>query len=204
MAASRIFAEPGTLTGSIGVFGGKINLGGTYGKLGIHSEVITRGANANLFSSTSGFSDSERESMTKLIEDVYDQFLTKAIEGRNKAGNKMDRAKLESLAGGRVWTGRQAKENGLVDELGTLSDAIRFAAKNSGLPADKEPELLMLPKSRGFLDSLFEPKAQVGTSQIADFLKAIPFARELRGAGTLLQIKSEPVWLLMPYRLTVQ
>lgn len=204
MAASRIFAEPGTLTGSIGVFGGKINLGGTYGKLGIHSEVITRGANANLFSSTSGFSNSERESMTKLIEDVYDQFLNKAIEGRNKAGNKMDRTKLESLAGGRVWTGRQAKENGLVDELGTLSDAIRFAAKNSGLPADKEPELLMLPKSRGFLDSLFEPKAQMGAIQVAEFLKAIPFAKELRGVGTLLQMKSEPVWLLMPYRLMIQ
>lgn len=203
MGASRIFAEPGTLTGSIGVFGGKINLKGTYGLVGIHSEVITRGANANLFSSTSGFSDSERESMTRLIEDVYDQFLTKALEGRNNAGAKMDRKTLEGLAGGRIWTGRQAKANGLVDELGTLRDAILYAAKSGGLPADKEPELLLLPKSKSFLDSLFDPRVQASSSQMGAVLGNLPFLKEFQGLGALFHLRQEPVWLLMPYRMQV-
>ena len=65
--------------------------------------------------------------MTALMKDIYDQFLDKAIEGRKKAGKKMTATELEALAGGRIWTGRQAKENGLVDELGTLDDAIAAA-----------------------------------------------------------------------------
>lgn len=204
MAASKIYAEPGTITGSIGVFGGKINMGGTYAKLGITSEVITRGANANLFSSTNSFSKSEREAMTRLIDDCYDQFITKALNGREKAGKKLDRKTLEGLAGGRVWTGRQAKENGLVDELGTMQDAIKMASKLGGLNADTEPELLLLPKSKSFLDSFLEPKAQLSFRSGLDIAGVSTLLNELKGLDTFLQMRNEPLWLMLPYSLKVK
>ena len=108
--AEKIFAEPGTLTGSIGVVGGKMALEGVYEKIGIHTEVISRGANAGIFSSTFPFSPSEKEAMTALIHDTYDQFLDKAIAGRTKAGVKMTRKELEAspaAASGRA--GRRRK-----------------------------------------------------------------------------------------------
>ncbi|MSR30415.1 MAG: signal peptide peptidase SppA [Gemmataceae bacterium] len=204
MAASRIFADPGTLTGSIGVFGGKINLGGTYGKLGVKTEVITRGANANLFSTSHGFSESEKLAMTRLIEDCYDQFLTKALEGRKKAGQAMTRKTLESLAGGRVWTGRQAKENGLIDELGGMKEALAYAAKQGGLPDVSEPELLLLPKSKSFIDALLDPRPEASLKH----LEAIPgvslLKKELQGLGGLLMLRQEPVWTLIPMRLNLR
>ncbi len=204
MAASKIYAEPGTITGSIGVFGGKINMGGTYAKLGISSEVITRGANANLFSSTSSFSKSEREAMTKLIDDCYDQFLTKALTGREKAGSKLDRKTLEGLAGGRVWTGRQAKANGLIDELGTMQDAIKMAAKLGGLPANSDPELLLLPKGKSFLDSFLEPKTQLSLKSGLDISGVTSLFKEVKGLDSFLRMRNEPLWLMLPYNLQVK
>ncbi|MBJ7495336.1 MAG: signal peptide peptidase SppA [Gemmataceae bacterium] len=204
MAASKIYAEPGTITGSIGVFGGKINMGGTYAKLGITSEVITRGANANLFSSTSSFSKSEREAMTKLIDDCYDQFLTKALTGREKAGSKLDRKTLEGLAGGRVWTGRQAKANGLIDELGTMQDAIKMAAKLGGLPANSDPELLLLPKGKSFLDSFLEPKTQLSLKSGLDISGVTSLFKEVKGLDSFLRMRNEPLWLMLPYNLQVK
>ncbi len=156
MAAGKIYAEPGTITGSIGVVGGKLTLGGLYDKIGITTETLSRGANANIFSTTHSFSESEKKAFLSMMRNTYDQFLDKAVEGRKKAGKDLTRDKLESLAGGRVWSGRQALANGLVDELGTLDDAVAAAWKVAGQPADKEPEILQLPKSRSLLDTLMD------------------------------------------------
>jgi len=207
MAAQKIYAEPGTLTGSIGVVGGKLAIGGTLNKIGITTEVITRGANAGILSTDKPFTDSERKAMTALMKDIYDQFLDKALAGREKAGKKMTREQLVKLAGGRIWTGRQAKENGLIDELGTLQDAIAAARDLAHLPDDKEPELLMLPKSKGFFDSLLE---EIGGSrapqmQLRSLLRVAPeLQRKLRGLDCLLQLRGEPVWLTMPYRIDIE
>ena len=206
MAAKKIYAEPGTLTGSIGVVGGKLAIGGVYEKIGIKTEVIQRGANAGVFSTTTPFTPSEKSAMTSLMKDIYDQFLTKALEGRAGAGKKMDRAKLESLAGGRIWTGRQALANNLVDELGTLQEAIAAAWKLADMPADKEPELLILPKTKGFLDALLEGKMETRLHAAElPFLRAFPeLAVPLGAAASLLQLRGEPVWLVVPYRLEVR
>src|SRR5205085_12677480 len=95
----------------------------------------------------------ERKVMLDHIQDTYDQFLDKALAGRKKAGVTMTRDKLLSLAGGRVWTGRQAKANGLIDELGTLEDAIVAVKKMAGVEG-KDLEILSLPKPVSFLDRL--------------------------------------------------
>jgi protease-4 len=209
MGAQKIYAEPSTLTGSIGVFGGKMALEGVYDKVGVHTDVIARGANAGIFSTTTPFTPSEKEAMTALIHDTYDQFLDKAVEGRKKAGCELPREKLEKLAGGRIWTGRQAKDNGLVDELGTLDEAVAAAKKAAGVAEDKELEWLVLPKPRGFLDSLMDAKGEMRSSAVESALlqllqDAPELTAKLKGAGMLLQLRGEPVWLMEPCRIEVK
>jgi protease-4 len=207
MGARKIIAEPGTLTGSIGVFGGKMALEGTYEKLGIHTEVISRGANAGIFSSTFPFSASEKDAMTALIHDAYDQFLDKAIAGRTKAGVKITRKELEAIAGGRIWTGRQAKEKGLVDELGDLNDAVASAKKAAGVAEEKELELLILPKPRSILDTLLDTKSESLAPRMAlqSLLREAPeLAPQLRAVEGFLRMRGEPVWLMEPCQITVR
>jgi protease-4 len=208
MSAKKIYADPGTLTGSIGVVGGKLSLGGLFAKVGLTTDVLSRGANAGIFSTTHGFTPSEREAMTELMHTTYEQFLDKALAGRKKAGKQMTKEDLVKIAGGRVWTGQQALENGLIDEIGSLDDAVKEAAKQGGLSAGKEPELLVLPKQKNFLDALLE-----GRSDASERLGArlLPLARELpeltgalRSAGDLLRLRGEPVWLTLPYRIEVK
>ena len=106
MGADVIFAEPGTLTGSIGVLGGKIALDGLMQKFGVTTSVIQRGKNSGVMSPFAAFSDSERDTMQRMLNDVYKQFTQKAAAGR-----KMDYTALEALARGRVYTGRQARRS---------------------------------------------------------------------------------------------
>jgi protease IV len=207
MAAKKIYAEPGTLTGSIGVVGGKIVTGGLENKVGLTTDIINRGANAGLLSTTTPFSDSERKAMTALMKDTYDCFLTKALEGRKRAGREMTRDQLLELAAGRVWTGRQAKANGLVDELGTVADAVMAARKLAGVSDKDELEVLELPPSRSFIDSLLDSRgdAETETRAVGRVLREVPeLANSLRGVDALLRLRGEPVWVMMPCRVVVK
>ncbi len=150
MGARKIFATPSTITGSIGVVGGKLAMRGLFDKIGITTETIERGKNSGIFSSSGKFSDSQREVVTKMMEDMYGQFTTKAAEGRH-----MPVEKLRKLAGGRVYSGRQAKDNGLIDQLGTLHDAVIEAKKLAGLDEDTEVRIEVLPEPTNFFESLF-------------------------------------------------
>jgi protease-4 len=205
MAASKIYAEPGTLTGSIGVVGGKISLGGLEEKVGLKTEVITRGANANILSTTTPFSDSERKAMTAMMQDTYDQFLDKALQGRKKAGKEMSKESLLKLAGGRIWTGRQAKENGLIDELGSLDDTIAATKKMAGIADDADMELLQLPKPASFLETLLESKEEAGSKMLLPLLREFPeVTGKLNGLAGILRLRGEPVWVVIPYRVDVR
>jgi protease-4 len=199
-AAQKIYAEPGTITGSIGVVGGKLAMKGLWEKAGMDSEVITRGANSGIFSDEP-FTEAQKAAFKSMMEDTYDLFLDKALEGRKVAGKKMTRDELKALAGGRVWTGRQAKTNGLIDELGTLEDAIAEAAKLGGLPADKDPELLMLPKKKASLDSLL---SGFGAEVVILLGKNPTLAERVQGIGFFLQVEKDPIWAIAPYRLSVK
>jgi len=213
MAANKIFAEPGTLTGSIGVVGGKMVIAGLYDLVGIKTEVIARGANSGLFSSTTPFTDSERKAITGLMKDVYDQFVDKAIQGRARAGKKFDKEEFLKFAEGRIWTGRQAKANGLVDELGTLDDAIRAARGMAGMKKEGEVELLVLPKPRNFIDMLMESRSDsrlprlhnAGLPELALKLAELPeLNRHFRSLEGLLRLRHDPVWAIMPCRVEVR
>ncbi len=208
MAARKIYAEPGTLTGSIGVVGGKIVTGGLFNWLGLKTEVISRGANSGLMSSEQPWTESERQVMTKLMQDVYDQFLDKALQGRKRAGVAMNKDKLLTLAGGRIWTGRQAKAAGLVDELGTLADAIDDAKSLAG-HGGENLELLILPRPKSFIerlaDSALETRAPALKLDELALLRQVPgVGPKLRTAEALLRLRNERVWLIQPFHFEVK
>lgn len=156
MGAKKVYAEPGTLTGSIGVLGGKLVLGETFKWLGLHTQTLNRGQNAGWSSTNTIFSESERKAITNVMSNVYDQFLDRTVQNRKAAGVDLPLDKLKPIAGGRIWTGRQAKERGLVDELGTLHDALEEAKKEAKFDPKVEPELLILPEPTNFLDRFLD------------------------------------------------
>jgi protease-4 len=129
--ADVIVAQPGTLTGSIGVFGGKAVTAGLTGKVGLSYDSVQRGEHARMYSTHSPFSDSERERLDAFLDAVYDDFTTKVAQGRG-----MTRDAVHEVARGRVWTGADARANGLVDVLGGLRDALRIARERAGLDED--------------------------------------------------------------------
>jgi protease-4 len=154
MAAPYIVAEPGTLTGSIGIFGGKIALGGTYGKLGANIESVTSGRHADIYSPVRPFNDEERAKLGEQLQAFYDQFVEKAAAARGTTPEKID-----AVAQGRVWTGRQAKGVGLVDDLGGLERALEVAKQRAKIPADAEVEIVVYPPRRSFYEVLTAPFA---------------------------------------------
>ncbi|MEX2169734.1 MAG: signal peptide peptidase SppA [Pirellulales bacterium] len=201
MGADKIYAEPGTITGSIGVVSGKVAMGGLYDKLGISVDVISRGQNSGLFSSMRKFTESERAALLSMMEDVYAQFTTKAAEGR-----KMPVERLLELASGKVYTGRQAKQNGLIDELGTLHDAVASAKKLAGLPDDKKVQLEVLPEPTNFFESLFgnmdaEQEVRLGAALGRISPEILDAARR---AHRLQQLFREPISLVMPFELEIK
>jgi len=196
MGARKIFATPCTLTGSIGVIGGKLVTRGLYDKLGLNTEVISRGANSGALSSAQPFTPGERKAWIDMLEETYKQFVGKAAEGR-----KMPFGKLEAMAQGRVYTGRTAKKLGLIDELGTLDDAIAAAKTAAGLKADADVDLLVLPEAKTFFEQLFgDPSAA------SDMESLLPAEyRLLLGQTRLLrQLLSQKVLLWMPYGVEIK
>ena len=159
VATDLILAAPGTLTGSIGVVGGKIALGGAMERVGVKTDVVSRGKNSGWLSTQTPFNASERKVFMATMEDVYRLFTTKVAEGR-----KMDLERVKSLAEGRVFTGRMAQKIGLVDRLGTLEDAIVEAKLLAGLKADESVERVILPEPRNLFDDLFGSSEKHGDS----------------------------------------
>ncbi|GGO64884.1 signal peptide peptidase SppA [Nonomuraea cavernae] len=148
MAADVIIAQPGTLTGSIGVFGGKPVLTELLEKIGVNSELVAEGANAGMFSTSRGFSPEQWERVNAWLDRIYDDFVGKVAECRD-----LSRERTHELARGRVWTGADAQERGLVDELGGLEDALRLARERARLADDAPvrlyPRLNPLERLRG-------------------------------------------------------
>lgn len=205
MGADRIFAEPGTITGSIGVVGGKIALDKFMAKFGVTTSVVTRGKNSGIAeTSMMALSDSEREAMQKLMNDIYAQFTSKAAAGR-----KMDVENLEKLARGRIYTGNQAKELGLVDEVGTLDDAIAYAKSAAGLDPAQKLERLSLPKAANPFEMLFgplEPETQSSSRVLRDLWQQLPqhMQQSLQSLQALQVLSREPALTIMPFRLSVR
>lgn len=149
MPGQVIVAQPATLTGSIGIYTGKIVVGGTLEKLGITAETVKSGPNADIYSPFSRFSPTQKAKVEESLQGFYDQFVEKVAEARHTTPERID-----AIAQGRVWTGRQARELGLVDQLGGLDVAVATAKQRAGIPAEEDVELVIYPPRRGFYETL--------------------------------------------------
>ena len=180
--ADVIVALPATLTGSIGVFGGKMVVRELFDRLGLTTGTVSHGARSLMFSARRGFSDDERERLAATIDAIYADFVAKVAQGRGRPV-----AEIESIARGRVWTGSDALGIGLVDELGGLRDAVRIARSRAGLSADAPMchAVHVAPLARlGRAKNSEDPRAVVsatlpGLSDIAAAL-GLPAMAELR------------------------
>jgi len=154
-------ALPSTLTGSIGVFGGKMVVRTLFDRLGLTTGTVSHGDRSLMFSSRRGFSDDERERLAALMDAIYDDFVAKVARGRRRPV-----AEIENIARGRVWTGSDALDIGLVDVLGGLHDAVRIARSRAGLPssAPVRKALHVPPLARlGRPKNSEDPRAGLGT-----------------------------------------
>lgn len=141
-AGSKIIAQPATLTGSIGVFGGKFVISGLLDKLGIKFGQISTSENAGMWSMAQSFTPNQWLKLNTLMDHIYNNFTKRVALGRN-----MTPEQVEKVAKGRVWTGEQALALGLVDQLGGLHTALDLAKKEVGLPVDAEVKIYPAPKS---------------------------------------------------------
>lgn len=148
LAGRRLIAYPETLTGSIGVFYGKLVFTGLYEKLGVTAEVLTRGRHADIDSALRPLTAESRAKLRQMIAKTYESFVGQVAEARGKK-----REEIERVAQGRVWLGSEAPGNGLVDELGGIDRAIAVAISEARLPKETKPRLALYPPRPGWRDS---------------------------------------------------
>ncbi len=160
MAADTIIAHPQSLVGSIGVFAGKFATSELHQKIGANRVIFKRGENADIFSFYTPFTPQQRERIRQFIMYTYRDFVAKAADGRNMGWDEMDR-----LARGRVWSGQQALERGLVDKLGNFDTAVQTAKAMAGIPADERVILVPYPRIKPFLERLVEEMLRNETHQ---------------------------------------
>jgi len=199
MPAQVIVAQPSTLTGSIGIFGGKIVTGGVYEKLGAHIESTSVGRHAEINSPVRPFNAEELKKLQEQLQAFYDQFVEKVAESRHSTPEQID-----MLAQGRVWTGRQAKQNHLVDELGGLDKAIAIAKQRAKLSADGDVEVVVYPPKRSFFEALSDSVTGANDSAAVGALLTAGLSADERNAlrvmrGPLSLFRRGELLALMPF-----
>ena len=215
MPADVIVADESTITGSIGVVGGKLAFGDTFKKYGVTHSVVEFGDNAGAMSVLEPFDDSEEKSMRRMLEEIYEIFTRKAAEGRG-----MGQDALKELAGGRIYSGERAKELGLVDELGTLEDAIELAQNAAAkrfddvtdgsklarinLPEPVNPfEALLEGGFPGFIEMQQRAAGEAALKSVVDALPA-PLRETAANLGVLETLARERALVVMPFGLSIK
>ena len=205
MTGDPVIAYPNTETGSIGVFFGKINLRALYDKIGLNKEIFTRGHFADIDSDYKPLDDTQRAKLQTELEAFYSGFVQRVADGRKR---KYDQ--IEPLAQGRVWTGAQAKVNGLVDELGGLDRAVELVKQRAKIAASEKITLVPYPPRRNVLEMLLNRETDLTSigSQILDsrmearvraLFGGLPIHSLMHGA-----LSQGGILPLMPYTVTVR
>ena len=187
--ADKIVAHPSTITGSIGVLGGKFVTAEMWRKLGITFDSVQRGDHAEMWSGLEPFDPDEWAKFNGWLDRVYADFTQKVAEGR-----KLPLERVQELAKGRVWSGVDAKRLGLVDELGGWTTALRLAREAAGIPADADVSLHEFPRARGPFEELFEDRADSSEDEgatarvdLGRVVEAVRALRALEAVGPLLE-----------------
>lgn len=204
--ANKIVAEPATITGSIGLFLGKPVLRGFYDWLGVSNQYVMKGKNAGIFRETEHWTDEERAKMVEGANNIYyGSFVPKVAKGRGK-----DDEYINSIGQGRVWTGTQAKENGLIDEFGGLEKAIDIAKQLANLPADKDVRRVVFPAPKPFFENWFgsddsasDAKQQAATKAMVDALPA-DVRKSLKYAELFDHMQRGEAMTMLPFELEIK
>lgn len=186
--ADKIVADPNTITGSIGVIIGKLNVSGLFNLLGVSTDYVATSDNATLFSAQQNFTPAQRAYIEKSLHETYDEFVKGVAAGR-----KMSPDEVDKIGKGRVWSGRQAKLLGLVDELGGTDHAIEVAKRLAHIPAGESVRIVRLPEEKTFFQQFFErEREQMNESKSLE--------------ATLQHILGlmEPVQARLPYELHIK
>jgi protease-4 len=186
--ANKIVADPNTETGSIGVLIGKLNISGLYNLLGISSDYVATSDSATMFSDQQNFTPAQEASIKKSLDETYKEFIEGVAQGRH-----MSVAAVDKIGKGRVWTGAQAKDLGLVDELGGLDRAIEIAKELAHVSASESVHIVRFPEEKTFWQQLLERQSdQMSESEsLAASLRRI--------AGVM-----EPVQARVPFELHIK
>jgi len=185
MSAARIIAEPGTVTGSIGVLTGKFNLKGLYVKLGMTKDFITLSDNATIDYPFQNFTLAQRESIQRTMHETYQNFIQGVAAGRHMRVEDVDR-----IGQGHIWSGARALKLGLVDELGGLDTAVAAAKELAHIPRAESVELIFLPRPKSFFEMLSELSKGAEASY-----PQLSIGEWLAKLETLVRV---PVWALEP------
>ena len=185
--ANKIVAQPATLTGSIGVLAGKLVVAGLLDKLGVTSGSVQRGANAAMFSPYEDFSPTARARLEAFLDATY-----RGFKERVAAGRRISAEQVEEVAKGRVWSGEEARERGLVDALGGYDVALRLAKEEAAIPADAAFELAVFPRPKSTIERIVnriagddgEPDAPSSVQIVAARLAALSTALDAALGGT--------------------
>jgi protease IV len=200
MAADKIVAQPGTITASIGVLGGKMLTSGLWDKVGLSWDEVHQGEKATMFTGTQDYSPAEWGRFEAWLDRVYVDFTGKVAEGR-----KLPKEKVLEIAKGRIWSGQDAKNLGLVDELGGYDTALRLAKRAANIPDSNEVKIVVYPRPKTFLESLVQrhgadnsDKEAVGQALTRILQDVQPVARELKAAGITRSDRDQDDVLKMP------
>jgi protease IV len=190
VGGNEIVAQPATLTGSIGVLVAKPNISGLLGKLGVTTATLTRGKFARLEDATSSLTPEERQKVVGAMDHIYELFVDRVAQGR-----RMSPDRVNQLGQGRVWTGAQAKENGLVDDLGGFTRAIDVAKEAAGIPSDQDVQLVVYPQPKSlvqrvaqYVDARSTVRLPAVLERVAEMLAPLRFR-----SGSLLTLMGEVI-----------
>ncbi len=193
-ASDAIVAEPTTITGSIGIYAGKFNLAGLFDKIGVAADGVESSTNAGFFSGSRSFTPEERERLRRILESGYRAFLARVAESRKKTTDE-----VHAVAQGRVWSGRDAKELGLVDELGGLKRALEIAKEKAGFAADARVELRIFPRKKPLFEYLLANFAAGSRRSLA-----LVDPREALARSPMLRLAADgAVLALMPFQIQI-
>ena len=199
-AADKIVAQPGTITGSIGVVGGKMLTAELMEKIGISSDEVHTSTNATMWSSSLDYTPQQWQRITTWLDHVYADFTQKVAQGRG-----LTQEQVHAVAKGRIWTGEDAKDIGLVDELGGFPTALRLAKQAAGIEADAPVQVKLFPEQKTLVDTVLarlqgrEDAAAEASPTAVALRQVMQAVRPVIQMGQRLGLWSEPGVLTMPH-----
>jgi protease-4 len=196
MGADAIVAQPGTITGSIGVVTGKFVIKGLLDHIDYNQETLKRGANSDMFSGYTPFDKEQEALINQQMQAFYHDFVSKAAEGR-----KMTYDQVDSIGRGRVWSGEDALKLGLVDKLGGLHTAIQVAKEKAGIPKNEPVQIVVYPQPKTFFEAFFQDKMDAMVH--ADAVSKLPpeLYEAYQNYEALRPLASEPFVLYTPVKV---